>query len=229
MVLDDPASRPATEARDDAPWQHDKKKDELEHIGKPIRKVDARSKVSGLTQFADDMTLPRMLHMKLLRSTKAHAEIVRIDTSKAEALPGVKGVLTGRDLPIPFGILPVSQDEHALCPDKVRFVGDPVVAIAATEEETAWDACRLVDVDYRELRTIASVHEAADNEEPRLHDYGVRGNIHRLENLEFGDIAGRLRRVPTIFVRTPFWFEGNTHLPMEQHATLAHFDQATAS
>ena len=152
MVLDDPGAAP--QARDEAPWQHDKKKHELEHIGKPIRKVDARSKVSGLTQFADDMTLPRMLHMKLLRSTKAHAEIVSIDTSKAEQLAGVKGVLTGKDMPTPFGILPVSQDEHALCPDQVRFVGDPVVAIAATEEETAWDACRLVDVEYRELRTI---------------------------------------------------------------------------
>ena len=73
MVLDDPKARTdgesAPKARDDAPWQHDKKKEDLEHIGKPIRKVDARSKVSGLTQFADDMTLPRMLHMKLLRSS----------------------------------------------------------------------------------------------------------------------------------------------------------------
>ena len=219
MVLDDPKGR-----TDDAPWQHDKKKDELEHVGKPIRKVDARSKVSGLTQFADDMTLPRMLHMKLLRSTMAHAEIVKIDTSKAEALPGVKGILTGKDMPTPFGILPVSQDEHALCPDQVRFVGDPVVAIAATEEETAWDACRLVDVEYRELRTIGGVHEAADNPEPRLHDYGVRGNIHRLENLEFGDMKDGFERAEHVREDTVF-FEGNTHLPMEQHATLAHFDK----
>ena len=134
MVLDDPSARPA-QARTDAPWQHDKKKSELNSIGKPIRKVDARSKVSGLTKYADDLTLPRMLHMKLLRSTVAHADIVSIDTTKAAALAGVKGILTGKDMPIPFGILPVSQDEHALCPDLVRFVGDPVVAIAATEEE----------------------------------------------------------------------------------------------
>jgi len=225
MVLDDPTTR-SSEAKDrtEAPWQHDKKKDDLKVIGKPIRKVDARSKVSGLTQFADDLSMPRMLHMKLLRSTVPHAEIVSIDTEKAAALAGVKGILTGKDLPIPFGILPVSQDEHALCPDKVRFVGDPVVAIAATEEEIAWDACRLVEVEYRELQTIGGVHEAAATNEPRLHDYGVRGNIHRLENLEFGDMKDGFGKADHVREDT-FFFEGNTHLPMEQHATLAHFDK----
>ncbi|MCA8976940.1 MAG: molybdopterin-dependent oxidoreductase [Planctomycetes bacterium] len=223
MVLDDSATRP-TEGKNDAPWHHDARPEDLEHIGKPIRKVDARSKVSGLTRFADDLTLPRMLHMKLLRSTVAHAEIVSIDTKAAAALPGVKGVLTGKDMPIPFGILPVSQDEHALCPDKVRFVGDPVVAIAATEEEIAWDACRLVEVEYRALQTIGGLHEAAAVAEPRLHDYGVRGNIHRLENLEFGDLADGFARAEHVREDT-FFFEGNTHLPMEQHATLAHFDK----
>lgn len=222
MVLDDPTARP--HAKSDAPWHHDAKKEDLKWIGKPIRKVDARSKVSGLTKFADDLALPRMLHMKLLRSTVAHAEIVSIDTKKAAALPGVKGILTGKDLPIPFGILPVSQDEHALCPDRVRFVGDPVVAIAATEEEIAWNACRLVDVQYRELQTIGDVHEAAKTPEPRLHDYGVRGNIHRLENLEFGDLAAGFAKAEHVREDT-FFFEGNTHLPMEEHATLAHFDR----
>ena len=85
MVLDDPRSAP--HAREDAPWQHDKKKEDLEHIGKPIRKVDARSKVSGLTQFADDLKLPRMLHMKLLRSTAAHARIRHIELQAAKAAP----------------------------------------------------------------------------------------------------------------------------------------------
>ncbi|MBZ0154291.1 MAG: molybdopterin-dependent oxidoreductase [Planctomycetes bacterium] len=222
MVLDDPTAAPAPGKT--SPWRHDTKKQDLQHIGKPIRKVDARGKVSGLTKYADDLSLPRMLHMKLLRSTCAHAEIVSIDTQKAAALPGVKGILTGKDLPIPFGILPVSQDEHALCPERVRFVGDPVVAIAATEEEIAWDACRLVDVQYRELPTIGSVHEAAATPEPRLHDYGVRGNIHRLENLEFGDLQDGFARAAHVREDT-FFFEGNTHLPMEQHATLAHFDK----
>src|SRR5690349_9871129 len=114
-----------------------------EVVGKPFVKVDARSKVTGMMKFADDLVLPRMLHAKLLRSTEAHARIVAIDTTKALALDGVHAVVTGKDMPIPYGILPVSQDEHALCLDKVRFIGDPVAAVAAVDEETAEEACRL--------------------------------------------------------------------------------------
>src|SRR5215212_666734 len=100
----------------------------LQVVGKPFRKVDARSKCTGQTKFADDITLPRMLYAKLLRSHEPHARILSIDTSKAESLPGVLCVITGRDLPIPYGILPVSQDEHTLAIDKVRFIGDPIAA-----------------------------------------------------------------------------------------------------
>ncbi|HEU5184067.1 MAG TPA: hypothetical protein VFU01_05845, partial [Gemmatimonadaceae bacterium] len=117
-------------------------------VGTPRRKVDAAAKVTGETRFADDLSLPRMLWCKLLRSREPHARIVRIDTSRAEKHPGVVAVLTGRDLPIPFGILPISQDEHALCPDRVRFVGDPVAAVAAIDEDTAADACNLIEVEY---------------------------------------------------------------------------------
>src|SRR5439155_942278 len=81
-----------------------------------------------------DLSLPGMLYCKLLRSPHPHARIVRIDATRALALPGVKAVLTGKDLPIPFGILPVSQDEHALALDKARFVGDPVAGVAAVSE-----------------------------------------------------------------------------------------------
>src|SRR5215210_6778232 len=84
----------------------------LKVIGKPFRKVDARSKCTGQTKFADDITLPRMLFAKLLRSHEPHARIKSIDISKALQLPGVYSIITGRDLPIPYGILPVSQDEH---------------------------------------------------------------------------------------------------------------------
>src|SRR5438876_11732709 len=86
-------------------------------VGKAIRKVDATAKVTGATRFADDLFLPRMLYAKLLRSPHPHARITGTDPSKARALPGVKAVLTGRNLPIPFGILPVSQAEHALAMD----------------------------------------------------------------------------------------------------------------
>ena len=80
-------------------------------IGKARRRVDGRAKVTGQTRFADDIVLPRMLHMKLLRSPHAHALIEEIDTEKAKQHPGVHLVLTGKDFPVTFGILPVTQDE----------------------------------------------------------------------------------------------------------------------
>src|SRR5437763_12118432 len=123
-------------------------------IGSPRRRVDARAKVTGQTKFADDVMLPRMLHCKLLRSPVPHARIVRIDTSKAAAHPGVHLVLTGETFPIPYGVLPVSHDEHALCQDKVRFVGDPVAAVIAVDEATAADALELIHVEYEPLRTF---------------------------------------------------------------------------
>jgi 4-hydroxybenzoyl-CoA reductase subunit alpha len=85
-----------------------------------------------------------MLFCKILRSHVPHALIKNIDASKALALPGVFAVITGKDLPISYGILPVSQDEHALCIDKVRFVGDPVAAVAAIDEDVAFDAMNLI-------------------------------------------------------------------------------------
>src|SRR5207237_9452520 len=152
-------------------------------VGKRHRKVDATAKVTGATRFADDLFLPRMLYAKLLRSPHPHARITAIDTSTARALPGVKAVLTGRDLPIPFGILPVSQDEHALAIDKVRFVGDPVAGVAAVSEEIATAALELIDVTYEPLRQITDAEDAVAHPEPRIHDYGDGGNLHKLVNL----------------------------------------------
>src|SRR5262249_2924885 len=132
----------------------------LKVIGKPFRKVDARSKCTGQTRFADDITLPRMLFSRLLRSPVPHALVKAIDCSEALNVPGVIAVITGKDLPISYGILPVSQDEHALCIDKVRFIGDPVAAIAAVDEDTAFEAMNLIKVDYERLDSIGSIADA---------------------------------------------------------------------
>ncbi|PYQ60573.1 MAG: hypothetical protein DMF53_16830, partial [Acidobacteria bacterium] len=123
-------------------------------IGKPFRRVDGRAKVTGATKFADDLAFPRTAYVRLVRSTQPHALIRFIDFSEAEKVPGFLGFLTGKETPIPFGILPVSQDEHALCPDKVRFVGDPVAAVAATTEDAAYEAAFKVKVEYEPLPTI---------------------------------------------------------------------------
>jgi len=189
-------------------------------IGTSRRRVDARAKVTGQTRFADDLVLPRMAHCKLLRSTVPHARIVSIDASRAEAYPGVYLVLTGRDFPIPYGILPVSQDEHALAIDRVRFVGDPVAAIVARDEATAFEALDLIDVTYEPLRTFASPDDSLAHPEPRIHEYGDAGKIHKLVSLKFGDVDAAFDAADEVFDDT-FFYQGNTHLPIEQHAAVA--------
>ena len=189
-------------------------------IGHARRRVDARAKVTGQTRFADDVWLPRMVHCRLLRSTQPHARIVAIDTHRAEQVEGVHLVLTGAAFPTPYGILPVSHDEHALCRDKVRFVGDPVAAVIARDEVTADEAVRLIDVTYEPLRTIASPQDSLAYPEPRIHDYGEGGNVHKAVALQFGDIDEALASADRVFDDV-FFFEGNTHLPIEQHASVA--------
>jgi 4-hydroxybenzoyl-CoA reductase alpha subunit len=193
-------------------------------IGKSRRRVDARAKVTGQTRFADDLILPRMLHAKLLRSTVPHARIVRLDAARARALPGVHLVLTGADLPVSYSILPVSQDEHALAVDRVRFVGDPVAAVIARDEITASEALDLIDVAYEPLRTLASPEESLANAEPRIHEYGDAGNIHKAVSLAFGDVDRGFADADRIFEDT-FFYQGSTHLPIEQHAAVAALDQ----
>jgi 4-hydroxybenzoyl-CoA reductase alpha subunit len=189
-------------------------------IGKAHRKVDAVAKVTGTTRFADDLAFPRMLYCKLLRSTQPHARLVSVDVAAALRLDGVVAALTGKDLPIPFGILPVSQDEHALCRDKVRFIGDPVAAVAATSEEAATAALELIRVEYAPLRPITDAEDAVAHPEPRIHDYGDAGNLHKLINLEFGDVEAGFAEADLVR-EDVFFFEGSTHLPMEQHAAAA--------
>ena len=196
------------------------KSKKLKLIGTSYRRVDGMAKVTGQTVFADDYVAPRMVHMKLVRSTVPHAKIMRIDTSVAERMDGVITFLTGADMPKPFGILPVSQDEHALCQDIVRFVGDPVVAVIATTEDAAAEAALAVEIEYETLPTIASVEEAIATPAPQMHDYADEGNIHKVVSMKFGDVDAGFEEADMVLEDDCF-FEGNTHLPMEQHATVA--------
>jgi 4-hydroxybenzoyl-CoA reductase alpha subunit len=191
-------------------------------VGRPYAKVDAAAKVTGQTKFADDIVLPRMLHCKLLRSRLAHARILSIDVSRALAVPGVVAVVTGRDLPIPFGILPVSQDEHALSVDRVRFVGDPVAAVAAVDEDAASDALAAIEVEYEPLPPVGTIEEGLRPASTPLHDYGDSGNIHKLVSMEFGHTDDGFARADRIY-EDLFFYEGSTHLPLEQHAAVADF------
>jgi 4-hydroxybenzoyl-CoA reductase alpha subunit len=192
-------------------------------IGQPVpARVDGTGKVTGVTRYADDLFLPRMLYSKLLRSPHPHARILSIDTSKAVALPGVFAVITGADLPQSYSIMPVNQDEHALAIDKVRYVGDPVAAVAAVDEATAEAALHHIDVAYEPLRSLMSIEDALAYPEERIHDYNRVGNVHRVVALEFGDVDEGFHEAEYIREDT-FFFQGNTHLPMEQHAAVAQY------
>jgi len=194
--------------------------DKLKIIGKPFRRVDGRAKVTGRTQFADDVQFPRTAYVKLVRSTVPHARIKNIDFSLALAMDGVLGTLVGAELPDSFGILPVSEDEHALAIDTVRFVGDPVAAIAAVSEDVAHAAALAVIVEYDLLPTISSVSDALATPEPQIHDYADDGNIHKLVSLKFGAVEDGFDAAELI-LEDDFFYEGNNHLALEQHSATA--------
>ena len=190
-------------------------------VGKPLPKVDAGTKVTGRAIYADDMLPARTLHCKILRSPHPHARILSIDTSAARRIPGVIEVITGSDLPIKFGILPVTQDERALEHEKVRYVGDPIAAVAATEEEIAASACDAINVEYQVLEPVMSIDAALQPaKDERIQDYGGPNNIHKFVALEFGDVAEGFHRAAHVR-EDVFFFQGNTHLPMEQHSAIA--------
>ena len=112
----------------------------------------------GQAQFTTDVKLPRMLHAKILRSPHAHARIVKIDTSKAEKLTGVRAVVTGKDAPDEK--LYALRDRYVIAREFVRFVGEPVAAVAADTIEIVDEALDLIEVEYEELPTIFDPEEA---------------------------------------------------------------------
>ena len=190
-------------------------------VGKPLQGANAVAKVTGRAVYADDMLLPRTLHCRILRSPHPHARILSIDTSAARRMRGVQAVITGADLPIKFGILPGTQDERALEYEKVRYAGDPIAAVAAIDEEIACAACDAISVQYELLEPVMSIEDALEKPaDETIQDYGGPNNIHKLVALEFGDVdAGFARAEHTR--EDVFFFQGNTHLPMEQHSAIA--------
>src|SRR5256886_397953 len=190
-------------------------------VGKPLPKVDGGAKVTGRALYADDIALPRTLHCKILRSPHPHARILSIDPWAAKRTPGVLAVITGLDLPIKFGTLPVTRDERALEHERVRYVGDPIGAVAATEEEIAAAACDAIAVEYEVLEPVMSIEAALQTpKDERIQDYGGPNNVHKFVALEFGDVDAGFSRADHVR-EDVFFFQGNTHLPMEQHSAMA--------
>lgn len=196
-------------------------------IGNRMRKVNSVGKVTGAAVYTDDITFPGMLHGKILRSPHPHANIISIDTSRAEALAGVYAVTTGKEMAVAYGIIPWTRDEYPLCVDRVRYIGDGVAAVAAVDEETAQQAIGLIDVQYEILPAYLTPESSLEpGDRPMIHEPGKaggNGNITKHVRLEFGEVA-RLLEESDVVIEGDYFFEGTTHTPIEPHCAIGYYD-----
>ncbi|MFC1513556.1 molybdopterin cofactor-binding domain-containing protein [candidate division KSB1 bacterium] len=206
-------------------YQPQKSAMDLSVVGKRLPKVDAPDKATGRAVFTDDIRLPNMIYGKLLLSSVPHAKIKSIDTTRAEELPGVKVVLTGKDVPdVTWGTSPPRYDETILAKDKVRYVGDVLAAVAAVNEQTCYRAIELIDVEYEELPAVFTPDEALKDGAPRLFDDKYENNINTRVDHHFGDIEKGFAEADCIKEAR---FTGNRTYqnPMEPHAVVAEWDR----
>src|SRR5512143_684083 len=191
-------------------------------VGKPIAFVDAARKTTGSGHYPDDLSLPGMLVRKMLHSPHAHARILHIDSSKAEALDGVVAVLSGADCPTPYGILPIGHDETALAVDKVRYVGDNVACVVAVDQATAERALELIDVQYQPLPSYFDPEQSMQAATELIHA-GKPRNIEKEYHHVFGDPDAAFASADLVH-EARYVANEVTHAAMEPHSTLAAFD-----
>jgi 4-hydroxybenzoyl-CoA reductase alpha subunit len=206
--------------------------EELSFVGKSVPRKDGVEKVTGKALYTVDMVLPGMLWGKILRSPYPHAKILHIDTNRAEKLPGVKAVITGKDtLGIKHGFVETPRyppDQYPIAMDRVRYIGEEVAAVAAIDEYIAEEALSLIQVDYEELPAVFDPEEAMKPEAPEIHPSHPKvrephKNVGGKTETGWGDVERGF--VQSYFVREDR-FEGQlrTHCYMEPQATLASFD-----
>lgn len=194
-------------------------------INIPIHNIDGIAKVTGRAKYTFDITLPYMLHGKILRSPYPHAKILNIDTSKAESLSGVKAVVTGKDtLGIKQGIWRRFKelcDEEILARSKVRYIGEPVAAVAAIDEDTAEEALDLIEVEYENLPGVFEPLEAIKDRAPQIHEHAER-NINVTRHIEWGDVDEGFKKAD--YIRED-WFRcsSQAHVCMETHGAVASY------
>ena len=199
-------------------------------IGQRTVRVDGLDKAMGRAVYADDMSLPGMLHGKILRSPHAHARILSIDTAEAEAMDGVYAVITGADMPEKYCIIPWTRDEQALATERVRYIGDAVAAVAAVDEDTAIRAADAIRVLYEPLPAYLDPREAlrpGDDAVP-IHEPlkdGWNGNITKKLTLEFGPVDAHMAGSEVV-IEGDYYYEGSTHAPIEPHCAIGYADPA---
>ncbi len=195
-------------------------------IGRPAPLVDGIEKVTGRARYTADLEDRDTLTGRILRSPVAHGQITRIDTSRAEALPGVIAVVTGADCDVPYGVIPIAQNEFPLARGKVRYRGEPVAAVAAESAEIAEAALELIALEIDPLPAHATPKEARAPDAALLHD-NKPGNIEREVHHEFGSPEAGFAEADLIREETFTCAEVN-HAMMEPNATLAEYDPERA-
>ncbi len=201
---------------------HRESEDMISHntIGKSLPRVDARGKVTGEALYSGDLSLPDMLHVKILFSDRPHARVLSIHTGKAESAPGVVAIYTARDVPVnEYGLQ--WQDQPVLCgpgsskpgTDIVRFVGDKIAAVVARTEAEAAAAVRLIQVEYQDLPVVTDPIEAMKPESPRVHEHIGDSNICVHYKIRKGNVEEGFAQADVIV-------EGEYRTPVQEHAYL---------
>ncbi len=217
----------AEERRTGKPKTEIKKPTPKGSVGVPRPYIEATKKVQGIADYADDYNLKDVLHVKFVRGLHAHAKIVSIDTSEALAYEGVRYVAIGKELPITFGVLPLSQDEEAIAIDKTRYVGEIVAAVAADTEEIAAHACKLVKVKYEPIKAFLTIEESLNDigTAEKIHNTTkFNNNVHKKAELRFGDQQQGLKDAE-VKLKMDFEMIGINHGFTEPHATTAFWDE----
>jgi CO/xanthine dehydrogenase Mo-binding subunit len=192
----------------------------LKYVGQNVPRVDGVEKVTGGAKFLADLVIPGMLHGKILRSTHPHAQILSIDISKAEALDGVVAVLTGDDL---VDLNPIYNGRPVIAMDKVRYVGEPLAAIAAKDQQIAEEALSLIDVEYQELPAYIGIDSARAAGAQLIHD-NKPDNICAHESVERGNVKEGFAQSDLI-VEDQFTFPMVYHYAMEPHGAIAQWNE----
>jgi len=208
-------------------------------IGESVKRTEGRQFVDGSAEYIDDVQNPRHLHVAFVRSLHSHAEIVDVDIDEALAMDGVEAVLTGADLEErttrkghwvmgwPAG------DEYGLAVDRVRYYGEPIVAIAAEDKYLAEDAAEKVRIDYDPLEPVVDAERATDEDAPLVHPElqdreEIDGNVADTATLQAGDVASGFDRADHILERR-FEAPAINGAPMETHGCIADYDRASDS
>ena len=196
------------------------KQRQLRYVGQNIPRVDGVDKVTGKAKFTGDLVIPGMLFGKILRSPYPHARIASIDASEAEAFPGVSAVLTSADI---SDTDPYYNGRPVIAIQKARYVGEPVAAVAAEDEETAEEALSLIKVDYEELPSAVGLEAALRHGAPLIHE-NSKNNICSHERVEKGNIEKGFAEAEEIF-EDSFTFPMVYHYTMEPHSVIADFKE----